>query len=424
MVMSASRPRISRDTRWLLIVVVVSVIALSLLARVRFGNADRITGPIAPVISQLQPRSPFTEMSATIEGLLPRLRDAVAPLSLTMSAEQAPEVVLPAVRFRDGFVVAFTPPDALTSSASTVAFDRVTRLVVARSADSRAGSVPFWEPIGTAQSTFFVAVRVASGHVVARPIFVSALVASPNPRWPNPVFALAGTSAIEPGTLLFTLEGALAGLVAGTDGPPILVPASMVVREAERVLSAAATQQPGRLDIDVQPLSNALMAATGAPQGVVVSWVSLTGPIPPSLKVGDVIIEVSGAPISSLDDWRASLDRISAGQSVPLTVWRTGERSAVTLVAGGDEPADRIPLGLQLRTLPATGASIRHIVAHGAADRAGLRRGDVLTRIGDLDAPTAVQAERAFRAATTERPLLLGVTRGETHFVLAMERRW
>lgn len=62
MAMSSPRPRISRDTRWLLIVVVASVTALSQLARVRFGNADRITGPIAPVISQLQPRSPFDEM--------------------------------------------------------------------------------------------------------------------------------------------------------------------------------------------------------------------------------------------------------------------------------------------------------------------------------------------------------------------------
>jgi S1-C subfamily serine protease len=280
-----------------------------------------------------------------------------------------------------------------------------------------------WEPTATAQSRFFAAVRVPSGQVVAQPVFVGGMTLATSSRWPNPVWALHGTPSLETGTLVFTLEGALAGVVVDSDGPPLLVPASGVIREAERVLSAGA-HEAGRLDVEVQPLSAALKAATGAPQGVVVSWTVPSGASADHLKVGDVIAAIDGAAIASIADWEARLDRIAAGQTVTLSVWRLGAAVAVPLIARSDQQAERLPLGLQLRTVPRTGAAIRSVVAQSAAHRAGLRSGDVLTRIDTLDAPTAVQAERAFRMATTGRPLLIGVTRGETHFVIAMDRRW
>jgi S1-C subfamily serine protease len=421
--MAAPRPSISRDTRWLLIVVAVSLTVLSITARVRYGGTARVAGPIAPVLSQLNPRSPFETMSAAVDQLLPRLRDTVLPLPLDAATTTDRTSFMPAVRFREGFVVGLVDPRQQAHTSSIVATDRVTQLVVARSDGDGLKASPMWEAAATSQSRFVVAVTVPSGQVVARPLFVAAIDSARSPRWPSPIWTLRGVPPIAPGTLIFTLEGALAGVIVNLDSQPVLVPPSVVMSEAERVLSVG-DQDAGLLDLDVQALSGPLQAATGAPSGVVISGVSPSGPSAGHLKVGDVILDVDGVSIASIAEWDARLDRILAGQVVALTVWRAGERVTMSVVARGDEPPPRLPLGLQLRTMPRLGARIERALEGGAAHRAGLRNGDVLTRVGNVDAPTAAQAERALRTAPPERPLLVGVTRGETHFVVAMDRRW
>lgn len=422
--MAAPRPSIGRDTRWLLIIVAVSLTALSMLARVRFRDTARIAGPMAPLLSQLQPRSSFDEMSAVIEGLLPRLRAAVVPLALADTGS-APDrdTFVPAIRFRDDFVVALTSTSSQATASSIVAIDRATRLAVARSPGVFPRTSQVWEPTAASPSRFFVAVSAPAGQVVARPIFVAAIASAASSRWPAAVWALHGSPAIAPGTLLFTFEGVLAGLIVDLEGQPALVPSSLVKSEAERVL-ATGTHEAGRLHLEVQTLTDPLKAATGAANGVVISWVEPSGPAAGLVRVGDVIAEVNGAPLTSIADWESRLDRVSVGQPVALTLWRGAERVTVTILASGEGPPAPVPLGLRLRTLARIGARIEGVAERSAAQRAGLRAGDVLTRVGDLDAPTAAQAAREFRTTTAERPLLLGVTRGDTHVVMAMDRRW
>ncbi len=422
--MAVSRPSISRDTRWLLIIVAVSLTALSVLARWRFRDPGRLAGPIAPVLSQLQRRSAFADMSAAVEALLPRLHAAVVPLALTSPTAAADgEAFVPALRFRDGFVAALAPTTDRPTSSAIVAVDRVTRLAVARAPGETNGGPSVWEPGAPFQSRFFVAVSAPSGQVVAQPFFVATLVHAVSPRWPAPVWTLHGGALVAPGTLLFTLEGALAGLVVDLDGHTGLVPPSVVMGEAERIL-AAGDSEAGRLDFEVLPLTDALKAATGATAGVVVSRIAPSGPAAGLLRIGDVITDVGGEPVISIAYWQSRLDRVTAEQPVALTLWREGSRVPVTVVARGDALPVRLPLGLRLRTLPRLGARIETVAEGSAAQRAGLRTGDVLTRVGDVDSPTAVQANRAFNRATSDRPLLLGITRGETHLVMAMDRRW
>ena len=285
------------------------------------------------------------------------------------------------------------------------------------------GAFQTWAPTTMQHARFFVAVGTPSGLVVAWPVFVAAITPLTSTRWPNPTWALSGAPSLTPGTLLFTLEGAVAGLVVHTDGQQAVVPWSVVVSEADR-LRAAGVREAGRLDVDVQGLSEALREATGAPHGVVVSWVAPAGPAAGHVKVGDVITTVDGQSMASMADWQPRLARLSAGQAVTLILWRAGASVAVSVTALGDAEPARLPLGLRLRTIPRLGVRLDNVAEGSAGSLAGLRTGDILTRVADLDAPTEAQAQRAFQATTVERPLLVAVTRGDAHFVLAMDRRW
>jgi putative serine protease PepD len=57
-----------------------------------------------------------------------------------------------------------------------------------------------------------------------------------------------------------------------------------------------------------------------------------------------------------------------------------------------------------------------------AAERAGLAVGDVITVFGEIVAPTPNQMNRAFAALPAGKPVIVGVTRGDVHFVTALER--
>jgi S1-C subfamily serine protease len=57
-----------------------------------------------------------------------------------------------------------------------------------------------------------------------------------------------------------------------------------------------------------------------------------------------------------------------------------------------------------------------------AAERAGLHAGDLITLIGDRRALTPGQVTQAFAALPAGRPLLVAITRGNAHRMLALER--
>jgi S1-C subfamily serine protease len=57
-----------------------------------------------------------------------------------------------------------------------------------------------------------------------------------------------------------------------------------------------------------------------------------------------------------------------------------------------------------------------------AADRAGLRAGDIVTRAGDHVDPAPAQVRRAFDDAPEGGAVLLAVTRGDMHRLLVLRR--
>jgi len=73
-----------------------------------------------------------------------------------------------------------------------------------------------------------------------------------------------------------------------------------------------------------------------------------------------------------------------------------------------------------MRAKPGVGVEVLHVEAGSAAMRAGIAVDDVLTRVGDIEAPTPAQITRTFAAASKDGALLLAITRRTGRLVVAL----
>jgi S1-C subfamily serine protease len=272
-----------------------------------------------------------------------------------------------------------------------------------------------------------IAAAVWRNGISFRPIFIGSLQSTASPIWMGPIWTLPPPVDLDAGTFVFTTDGALAGLAVGRGSQHALVPADTVLDIADR-LSRDAQKPRGHLGIEAQPLTPALAAATGAKTGVIVSWVDPNGPAAGVVSVSDVIDRIGNDAVSTVEEWQARTARLVANESTVLGVRRQNEIREVRVTASAAiappvAQSDRSP-GLTLRTLPRVGATVTRVDSDSPAARAGLQVGDVLTLVGGVQAPTAAQAARELAAAARDRPILLGLNRGATHYLLALERTW
>jgi membrane-associated protease RseP (regulator of RpoE activity) len=313
--------------------------------------------------------------------------------------------------------------DPTVVGAAEVARDRASQLVVVRLPGGAAPAVSTWAARRPSYPRFLVAADASSTGVSFRPVFVGSLRAVVTPIWSDALWALPDRIDLAPGTFVFTVDGALAGLVVEHDGRPALAPADAVIGMADR-MAQEGQRRPGRLGVEVQPLNDRLAAATGGTIGVVITWVDPHGAAARELRVTDVVESIDGQPTRTLEHWTARVARLAEGESVVIKVRHAGEVRDVRLVArGGTAQADR-PLGLTLRTIPRIGAEVIRVEADSSAAFSGLHAGDVLTLVGDIEAPNAAQASRVFAAASRDRPVVVAVTRAGTHRVFVLERTW
>jgi S1-C subfamily serine protease len=156
---------------------------------------------------------------------------------------------------------------------------------------------------------------------------------------------------------------------------------------------------------------------------VVVTWVDADGAARDQLIVGDVIEEADGRVLPDLQHWDVRVARLSAGETLRLRLRRHGEQREIALIATppAAPPASR-SLGLTLRARPKIGAEVVRIDGGSAADRAGLALGDVITLVADVSAPTPAQVVRSYASLGQGERVMVAVTRGDAHFVTALEQ--
>jgi hypothetical protein len=426
--MNLSRRAVSRDARALFLIVLVSTATLWGLARLRFP--DQVSA-VPPVLAQLAPVSALDDIAATAN----RVTDRIGSMIVSVPAQPVNALAggrltrVSALRYVDDLAILPLEDPKLGQAtrfvgAPEIARDRAARLAVIRLPPADVSPLPIWSPRRPAASRFLVAVRATPSGVSVQPLFVGSMRAVVTPIWLDAVWELPDIVDAAPGTFVFTVDGAFAGLVVEKEGGRALVPGHTVLARAQ-ALAAEGMTNPGVLGIEVAALTPQMAAATGARFGVVITWVDPQGPAATSLRVADVVEAVDGNPSSTTAHWSARVDRLSAGESVTLTVYRGAERLDVRLSAARpriDGPGRVIGLGLE--TIRGRGAAVTQVAADSAAQRAGLIAGDVITLVGSSERPTAAQALRAFSRSPADRPVLVGFERGRTHHLVAVERTW
>jgi hypothetical protein len=424
---SPYRPRVSRETRLLLITGVAALAVLWLLARLRFDERPVSPSPVPAVLSQLGSAPRFDDLASDIDQLQGSLVPALAVLDPAGRPAHAGGTGVVAVRWRDDLGIAFLPsaPRSSEWTASGVrGRDPASGIAVVRiPGDAPTSLPPQWTPRRPQQPRFFAAAEAVSQRIVLRPVFVGGLTPVTTPFWPEPVWAVPPRTDLVPGSVVFTGNAELAGLVLALDMDLVIVPAATLAGEAARLVEQP-PGEPGTIGVEAQTLTPTLAEVTGATEGVVVSWVDRAGPAAGSLRVGDVIEAEAGRQLTSRQDWDVRMARLRAGDVLTLRVRRYADVQDVRLsalpVAHG--PSGRRTLGLTLRTRRGAGAEVLSVEPGSAGDRAGLMAGDVITLFAETTAPSEVQITRAFAALSDGGRVMVAFTREDAHHVAVVER--
>jgi hypothetical protein len=411
----------------LLVAALVAVLAIFVLARIRFPDSDASPNPVTPLLDQLTPRARFADLASEIAALTPRVSARLQPIRIESDAgapSPAAGRVVTAFRIRDDIGILLLPSGAghLPSGVPLIGRSRGSGLSVIRLTSEAPVDPPAsWTPDPLREPRYLMATAPGVGTISLRPMLVGALASTESVVWPGTLWRLPRRTDLEPGSFLFTPEGQLAGMAVDLDNAPAIVPADVLVAEAARLIAAGLTP-PGYLGFEVVPLTASLSRATGVESGVVVSWVDRQGPARDALQIGDVIERADGAPLLNPDEWQARVDRLGPAEAVALVVRRANEARDVRVVGVAPPVAPpRTLLGLDLRRVPG-GAEIVRIERHSAAEAARLQPGDIIVRISAVDAPSPAAVRRAFMSAAAGQPLLVAITRGESHHVLTLEK--
>lgn len=435
---SPYRPRVSRETRLLLTAGMMAVAALWLLARIRFPERPVSPNPVPSVLSQLASGPKYDDLSQEITQLRARLQPSLfvlqPPSPVLGSPQTLPRVT--ALRLRDDLAVTLIPSESTRQqwrNATVLARDAASGVTVVRATIPVPSSSPGpspptpssspvpWTPRQPQQSRYLIASDVSLEGVAMRPVFVGSLEPVESPLW-SELWAVPERTELTPGAFLFTSTGEWAGLVIAHGSGLAIVPPGAVLGEAERLL-AAPPGPAGTIGIEVQDLTPAVAAVTGARVGVVVTWVDPNGAGAEQLTAADVIEAVDGRALASRQHWDVRVARLSIGETLGLRVRRRREVRDVALVAQSPAPQpESQSLGLTLRARAKIGAEVVGIERGAAADRAGLAIGDVITLIANVSAPTPAQVMRAYTSIAQGERVIVAVTRGSAHFVTTLER--
>lgn len=415
-----------RETRLLLATIAVSVAVLLLMARFRFPEQAARSADVTPLpLERLAARATYDELASIMVDLERR----IAPTILVFGEQRNGSTgYLPAVRLLPERAVAVLPRDRRIAPAGgarmpqILSRDAVRELVVLQT-PSRPDAVATAPAVPPRPGPRYVTlVEAAAQGAAVRPVYVGRTELFADPRWPDPVLAVAAVQQTLPlGAAVFSLDGGFIGLVAGSGGTVTIIPAATLQNVARA--APAAAEPRGELPIEVQPLTAQLAKVAGAERGVMVS------DVPPGqreLAPGDVIQSIDGIGVTTVAGFQQVEQSRTPGEVVSITGVRRGQPFTATLTAipagtGGASPRD--DLGAVLRTVPNAGAEVVTVHPGGAAALAGLRPGDLIVGLEQTRPADAESLERAFRALQSGDGLLVTIRRDSAQRVLALEKR-
>jgi hypothetical protein len=427
----------TRETRLLVLTMLLSVSALLALARLRYPQRAPIELP-ARAFQPLAVRSIFDDTSAAVSRVLARVRTSLLVVPVQSAEPErlhsyaladlltrpSPSSALTALAYRTrpdtAVVLSSRPPltDARTVQA-VVRHDPLRGLAVLT-----VPPIEGWTPLPTAnaaEAPFLLVAEATPRGVSMRPLFGATAGTISDPYWNRPVLPLGPSASATNGALVFSIDGAFLGAITSTAGAPAVVPPSAVFEAAAEI--GASSPPVSTLGVHLQALDAALSVATGASTGVVVSGVDPDAPAS-ALRPGDVIVSINDIVVSSPQQALAAIAVLPASEAVRLAVWRMGTETTLvvkpqTMKVAGDATSPSTGPGWTLRR-SARGVEVTAVDSKSAAFEAGLRTGDVITSVSGapVSGPDAVAA--AYAALAPGQGLLLVINRDATPLVIAL----
>jgi Do/DeqQ family serine protease len=257
-------------------------------------------------------------------------------------------------------------------------------------------------------------------------------------------------ASINPGNSggpLCDLDGRVLGIntmiVGRGTGIGFAVPSSLARRVAEQILKTGHVQRSW-IGVGIQDLTPELASAmkVDARAGVLVNSITDGGPAQKAnLKPGDIVAAVAGKKVADGRELVREVLAHEVGQTIQLEIVRDGKKygTNMTLTARPEPPVPPLPvqqqgvpqsgLGLSVRDLTPQQASqaglpakplpvVTTITPGSAADRAGLKPGDVIVEADGVQDPTANQLSEAAK----DGALLVRVRRRDASFYAALKK--
>ena len=262
-------------------------------------------------------------------------------------------------------------------------------------------------------------------------------------------------ASINPGNSggpLLNIDGKVIGIntaiVAAGQGIGFSIPINQA-RDVMQQLITRGKVVRGWLGIVIQDVTDQLAGSFGVKEreGVLVAEVMKGSPADTAgLRAGDVVIDLSGTPIKEVPDLQRRIAGIRPGQTMKLTVIRDKKPVSVTVKIGempADEPVvaeapgnDEWGLSVESLTgdaalrldLPVSrGLLVTEVQPGSPAEKAGIRRGDVILEISRRPADEPATLFKALSALKPGESILIYVHRaggsgGGANQYLTMER--
>ncbi len=199
---------------------------------------------------------------------------------------------------------------------------------------------------------------------------------------------------------------------------------SLVLKRGEERLSIT-TKLPARPDASRQA-PTVWLGITGEDQEdeIVIKSVSKDGPAAKAgLQEGDLISSAAGEAVEDYETLIEQVREMSAGEELKLGVTRGDEELELTVTVENrperqQQPSNRAVMGIQGEDAEGGGAAMTAITDDGPSEKAGLKEGDIVIKVGDKPIADYQALIAEIRSREPEDKMQVTVKRGEEELAL------
>ena len=259
--------------------------------------------------------------------------------------------------------------------------------------------------------------------------------------------------AINPGNSggpLFNLDGEVVGINSqiytrsgGFMGVSFAIPVDVALDVVDQIKAHGKVSR-GWLGVVIQEVNRDLAESFGLdkPSGALVARVMENGPAAKAgLHEGDIILEFNGQHVDLSADLPHFVGRAHPGSEAQLVIMRNGKRETLNIVVGeladlndgqvatggpGDTPVpSRIGVVVEALADPVQQRAgvdhgVRVVEASGPAAEAGIREGDIITRLNNQEIDSPATFAKVVDSLTAGRSVPVLIVRGQAPTFLAL----